>query len=137
MNDPELKQLFKKTIFIVLIILVFTIPIFLFYINKLYIKEDKLLNDISNKKTMMLYITENNCDICKTLKEELNNNNIKYKELNKDKSKDYKRIISNMGLDSSNIYAPTLIYIEKGEVISYIVDIESIEKLNDYINNYK
>ena len=86
---------------------------------------------------MMIYITENNCNKCNTLKKELDKKDIEYELINKDKSKDYNKIIQRLGLDSSNIYSPTLIYIEKGELISYMVDIESKESLNDYLKNYK
>jgi len=137
MNDPEFRQMVNKAIFIVSVVLVFTIPLFFVFKNKLLISESNLLKDITNKKEMMIYITENNCNKCNTLKKELDKKDIEYELINKDKSKDYNKIIQRLGLDSSNIYSPTLIYIEKGELISYMVDIESKESLNDYLKNYK
>lgn len=137
MNDPEFRQMANKAIFIVSVVLVFTIPLFFVFKNKLLISESNLLKDITNKKEMMIYITENNCNKCNTLKKELDKKDIEYELINKDKSKDYNKIIQRLGLDSSNIYSPTLIYIEKGELISYMVDIESKESLNDYLKNYK
>ena len=137
MNDPEFRQMVNKAIFIVSVVLVFTIPLFFVFKNKLLISESNLLKDITNKKEMMIYITENNCKKCNTLKKELDKKDIEYELINKDKSKDYNKIIQRLGLDSSNIYSPTLIYIEKGELISYMVDIESKEYLKEYLNNYK
>lgn len=137
MNDPEFRQMVNKAIFIVSVVLVFTIPLFFVFKNKLLISESNLLKDITNKKEMMIYITENNCNKCNTLKRELDKKDIEYELINKDKSKDYNKIIQRLGLDSSNIYSPTLIYIEKGELISYMVDIETKESLNDYLKNYK
>lgn len=137
MNDPEFRQMVNKAIFIVSVVLVFTIPLFFVFKNKLLISESNLLKDITNKNEMMIYITENNCNKCNTLKKELDKKDIEYELINKDKSKDYNKIIQRLGLDSSNIYSPTLIYIEKGELISYMVDIESKESLNDYLKNYK
>lgn len=137
MNDPEFRQMVNKAIFIVSVVLVFTIPLFFVFKNKLLISESNLLKDITNKKEMMIYITENNCNKCNTLKKELDKKDIEYELINKDKSKDYNKIIQRLGLDSSNIYSPTLIYIEKGELISYMVDIETKESLNDYLKNYK
>ncbi len=135
MNDPEFRQMVKKAIFVVLIVLVFTIPVFFIFKNKILYKESKLLKEITTSKTVLLYITENNCSKCKKLKETLDENNVDYKEVNKDKEKDYDKMLEKLELN--NIYAPTIIYIEKGEVISYMVDIESKEYLKEYLNNYK
>ena len=135
MNDPEFRQMVKKAIFVVLIVLVFTIPVFFIFKNKFSHSESKLIKEITNSKTLILYITENNCSKCKILKKALDENNVDYKEVNKDKEKDYNEMIEKLELD--NIYVPTIIYLEKGEVISYMVDIESKENLKEYLDNYK
>lgn len=136
MNDPELKKMIQKVLFAILIALVFAIPLFFVFKNRLTPKTSELLKSINNK-TFLLYITEDNCKICETLKKELDNKNIKYKELNKNKNRDYNEIIIRLDLDNSNLSAPTLIYIKKGEVISYIVDIKDKKYLDDYLENYK
>ena len=129
MNDPELKQMIHKALFAVAIALLFAIPVFFIFVNKISVKENRLLKDIRENKTFLLYVTENKCTMCKTLKKELDNKNISYKELNKDKEQEYEEIIKSLGLKSTNIETPTLIYVEKGQVISYIVDIKSKEYL--------
>jgi len=138
MNDPEFKQLVHKALFAISVALIFAIPLIFIFINRLdNDTENELLKSIKNKETLILYITEDNCSKCNTIKKELNNKNIEYKELNKNKEIDYNKIISTLELDSSNMYSPAIIYIENGEVISYIVDVNSKERLDDYLENYK
>lgn len=136
MNDPEFRQMVNKAIFIISVVVVFAIPVFFIFKNKIIYTESELLKSI-NKKTILLYITENNCKLCKTYRKELDKNNIKYKELNKDKEQDYESIINKLELNNSNLYVPALIYIKDGEVQSFIVDIKTKKILNEYIENYK
>lgn len=137
MNDPEFKEMVNKAIFIVSVVLVFTIPVFFIFKNKIMITENKMSKDIRNGKTVLLYVTENRCNICKIIKKELDDKNIEYEEINKDKENDYDIIIEQIGLRSSNTTPPALIYIEKGKLISYVVNIESKEDLDTYLKKYK
>lgn len=135
MNDPEFKEMLKKAIFALSVALVFIIPIFFIFKNKLSSTPNTIIKDIRNEKTFILYITKEKCNTCKMLKQELSD--IKYKELNKDKNKDYNEIIMKLELDDSKLYIPALIYINKGKVESYIVDIKSKEDINNFLSNYK
>ena len=135
MNDPEFKEILKKAIFALSVALVFIIPIFFIFKNKLSSTPNTIIKDIRNEKTFILYITKEKCNTCKMLKKELSD--IKYKELNKDKNKDYNEIIMKLELDDSKLYIPALIYINKGKVESYIVDIKSKEDINNFLSNYK
>ena len=137
MDDPEFRKIVGKAIFAVSVALVFAIPLFFVFKNKFTVEKSSLVDDINAEKSVFLYITEKNCKKCNTLKKELDNNEINYIELNKDKNIDYKEVINSLSLDSSNLDSPTLIYVEKGEVQSFIVDISSKKVLNGYIENYK
>ncbi len=137
MDDPELKKIIQKVIFAVAVAIVFAVPVFFIFKNKLLVEESSVLKDIRNDKTFILYITKDNCKICKTLQKELDNKDIEYEVLNRNKNKDYNEIIRNLGLTNSKLEEPALIYIEKGETISYIVDIKDKEYLNEYLENYK
>ena len=135
MNDPEFKEMLKKAIFALSVALVFIIPIFFIFKNKLSSTPNTIIKDIRDEKTFILYITKEKCNTCKMIKQELSE--IKYKELNKDKNKDYNEIIMKLELDDSKLYIPALIYINKGKVESYIVDIKSKEDINNFLSNYK
>ena len=137
MDDPEFRKMVGKALFALSVALVFAVPLFFIFKNRFNTEKTTLLDDINKEKSVFLYVTENNCRKCKTLKKELDNNETNYIELNKNKNVDYNEIINKLALDSSSIYTPTLIYIENGEVISYIVDIKSKEYLSEYIKDYK
>ena len=51
----------------------------------------------------------------------------------KDRHEDVYKVLK---VDSRNIKAPGLFYINKGEVVSYLSDIEKEDELNDFIDNY-
>ena len=135
MDDPEFKEMVKKAIFAVAVALVFIIPIFFIFKNKLSSTPNTIVKDIREEKTFILYITKANCNKCKTLKKELNN--VEYKELNKDTNKNYNEIMMKLELNDSKIYVPALVYINKGKVESYIVDINTKEDIDNFLSNYK
>ncbi len=134
MNDPEFRKLMKKFFLAILITLIFMIPIFFFLHNKVLIHKSELLTDINKNKTVVIYITENNCKKCNNLKDRIKN--INYKELNKDTNRDYEEIISKLGINESNISSPAILYVKKGQLISYIVDIKE-DELKEFIKSYK
>ena len=137
MDDPEFRELVKKAVFAISVAIVFVIPIFFIFKNKLISETSNVLKDIRKEETFILLIEEEKCNYCKEIKKELKNNNIEYKELKKDKEKDYDEIVRKLDLDNDTLYLPTLIYIEKGKVIEYIVDIKSKEDIKTFINSYK
>lgn len=136
MNDPEFRQLMKKFFIAATIILVFMILLFFFFLNKVVVKEDKIYTSINKNKTIVIYITDSNCSKCNILSKELKRNNVDYKELNKG-NKYYNSIIRKLGISDSNIYTPTLMYVKKGKLYSYIVDIKTKKELNKFIKKYK
>ena len=137
MNDPEFRQMLNKAIFILAVVIVFAVPVYFIYKNKISVEDSKILKKIKQEKTFFIYVTEDKCKTCKELKKELNNEKVLYEELNKGKERDYDRIITKLELNNSILTVPTLIYVEEGKVVSYIVDIKSEEYLKEYINNYK
>lgn len=137
MDDPEFRELVKKAVFAISVAIVFVIPIFFIFKNKLISETSNVLKDIRKEETFILLIEEEKCNYCKEIKNELKINNIEYKELKKDKEKDYDEIVRKLDLDNDTLYLPTLIYIEKGKVIEYIVDIKSKEDIKTFINSYK
>lgn len=134
MNDPEFRKMMKTFFIIVLIVLAFLIPLFFIFHNKIIGKENSILTDIRNNKTVVIYITENNCSKCNEIKKELNK--VNYKEISRT-NKDYKRIISKLNIKDSNISTPALLYVKKGKLYSYLVEIKTQEEITQFINSYK
>lgn len=134
MNDPEIKDFIKKGLIILTIIIVFAIPIYFIYNNKIKGREDPVLSSIEKKESFILYIVGNKCSNCKELEKALQN--VEYKKID-DKYYYYNRIIKNIGADNTTITTPSLMYIEKGQLYSYIVDIQTKEEIKEFIKSYK
>ena len=82
MNDPEFIMLRNKFLIGILVALIFIIPLFLFFKNKIIDNED-ITKKIRNKETLIILVVENNCIECKNYQEQLNNNGIGYMKVNK------------------------------------------------------
>lgn len=134
MNDPEFRQMMKTFLIILLIVLAFLIPLFFIFHNKIIGKENSILTDIKKNKTVVIYITENNCSKCNDIKKELKR--VNYKEISKT-NKSYNRMISKLDMKELNISTPALLYVKKGKLYSYIVEIKTTEEVKKFINNYK
>lgn len=134
MNDPEFKKLAKKFFLTAFIILIFIIPVFIIFYNRYKYTEDTILNNIRDKKTFILYITENKCSNCKEIEKALKNT--KYRKISKNNN-DYNSITSELGIYNQNITAPALMTIKKGVLDSYIVDIKDKKEVKNFITQNK
>lgn len=134
MNDPEFIMLRNRFIIGLVAALVFTIPLTFFFINKLGDKPSKILDGISNQETMLLLVTEQDCNSCKNVENILKENNVSYSVLNKDKESKYSQILKKLDFTQSDATPPTIIYIVDGKVYSSLVETEETKVLS-YIEN--
>ena len=136
MKDPEFIILKNRFLTTFLIIIIFMIPIFFFFKNKLIIQDSEIIKNINNKKSLILYITEDNCDNCNKHKEYLNNEQIKYTLINRDRDSSYNDILKKIDVSRQDVIPPTIIYIENGELVTSLVDIASNEDIAELVENY-
>ena len=138
MKDPEFILLRNRFVLIVLISLIFIIPSILLFINKFSVNKLEINTKLNKKETFLVLITSNDCQNCKNIKSLFKENNIKYLELNKDSSNQYKEILNKLQLDSTKTKSPTLIYVLKGKNYSYLENEKDFEKesLNNFLNIY-
>ena len=136
MKDPEFIILKNRFLTTFLIIIIFMIPIFFFFKNKLIIQDSEIIKNINNKKSLILYIIEDNCDNCNKHKEYLNNEQIKYTLINRDRDSSYNDILKKIDVSRQDVISPTIIYIENGELVTSLVDIASNEDIAELVENY-
>jgi len=136
MNDPELITLRNRVLLGIFLVLIFTIPLIFFFINRYNINDPKIVKKINNKETMLVLITDNNCENCELTRKILLSENISYYELNIVKNNDYKEFKDKLSITDNEIVVPTLMYIKEGELYSTIVDIDE-EELNEFIDYYE
>ena len=135
MKDPEFIELRNKFLLALLVALIFSVPVFFIFKNKL-ISNNSIEDKINNNKNIVLYIVEDNCINCNKIKKYLDSNKIKYNMIYKN-SNDYQKAMNIIGVNKENIISPTIMYIEETKLKSYIVDIKSEKEAEDFINNYK
>lgn len=137
MRDEEFRKLSKRFFISMFFVLLFIIPFTIALITKFGVNNTDIEKSIRNKETILLFITKKNCSRCIEIKNELEKNNTLYAELNIDKTtiNDYQRILRRIKISENDVIAPTLIYIEDGELISSLVDIKEKNDLLSYIEN--
>lgn len=135
MKDPEFIALRNKFFLNVLIATIFIIPITILIFNKFSNPKPELLKNIGQEKNLIIFLTENNCQKCHSLKNTLNNNNISYFELNKDKDPYFKEIMLKIEMPSNYALAPGIIYIEKGKMLANKVELKNSNDLETFLSS--
>lgn len=133
MRDPEFIELRNKFFLGIFIFLIFAIPIFFFIKNKLFISDSNITKAINNKNSMLILVVENKCNECKKNKNTLNDLNVNYYILNKDRERDYGTILKKLNLQEKEIIVPTLIYINEGNTYAYINNIKNGKEIREFI----
>ena len=137
MKDEEFirlrKTFFKITFFLILFMVPFTIEL----VTKFGYKTTNIEKNIKNKETMLILITEKECNRCKEIKNIMKEKKVPYYELNLDETtiNDYNRILRKIKISENDIVIPSLIYIEEGNLKSSLVDIKGKNELLSYIEN--
>ena len=73
---------------------------------------------------------------CNKHKEYLNNEQIKYTLINRDRDSSYNDILKKIDVSRQDVIPPTIIYIENGELVTSLVDIASNEDIAELVENY-
>ena len=97
---------------------------------------ERILKAIENNEKVLIYVDGYKCDKCRTVKNILNDYNVNYYEINKDiDHQDFKIIMSKIHLDWENISAPTLIVVDKGEVVVHMSEFNNRD-LGEFFQEY-
>ncbi len=136
MKDPEFIELRNKFLIGIVVSLIFTVPIFLVFYNRITPNTSKIINKIKKEESFFLLVTEKNCKKCNEYQRIIDNYLINYEVMNKNKDKNYKNTIKLLGIEESDVEIPCLIYIDKGKLISSLPNIKSEEEFNTFISNY-
>lgn len=119
--DEDFIKLRNRVFKAFVITLIFTVPLLFFVINKFGNKPSLILNNINKKEDFLLLIVENKCTQCENIEKILNDKNISYTTLNKDKEPRYEEILKEIDLTKNEIKYPAIIYIKNGSLYSFYV----------------
>ena len=136
MRDPEFIELRNRFLIGLVVSLLFTVPIFLIFYNRITPNSSKIMNKIKKEESFFLLVTEKNCKSCTKYHNLLKKIDIQYEEMNKNKDKNYQDTLKLLEIAESDVEIPCLIYIEKGVLISSLPNIQSEEELNTFISYY-
>ncbi len=131
MKDPEFIELRNKFFIGVLVALLFSVPLIIFfYKNNTTSNVNKMLNE---KKSFVVVVESNDCSKCELLEETLDIKNIEYKIINSNKTKDYSLIMQKLGILNENKKFPILVVVEEGKMKANLFDIQSKKDINEFL----
>ena len=135
-RDEELMDLFKRLGLAILVALIFAIPAAIFVFKKYDNHTSDILDKIKNEK-VLIYVNGYKCDKCNTIKRILDDYGVEYIEINKDiNHQDFKIIMSKIHLNWEDISAPSLVLVEKGEVVVHMSDFNK-QDLGEFFQEYE
>lgn len=128
-------------VFIILVIILILITIF----NTTFSRSDNITieevsNVITNKESKIIYIfnSDSNNKYTNKIFNTLDSKNIVYSVYNISKVEDteYKQLLEILNIDSSLFDSPALIYIQEGIMFGNIININDMDIVDKFINDY-
>ncbi len=132
--ETETEKLVKKFIIGLIVVIIFAIPTVIFLINKFIYNDSSIIKKIDNKETFMILVKDYSCNNCIEIKNIIEDNNYDCVELNSYEENKYKNVLNKIDLSLSDIKTPSVIYVDKGKVYSFLVDVK-IGELKTYLKN--
>lgn len=135
MKDPEFIMLRNRFLFGLLVVLVFSIPLFFIFYNRFDVSP-KLTRIIEKENEVLFLVIENDCSSCQKVEKELKKKKVKYYKLHRLKERKYSSLLEQLNLSESDITPPTIIYIKDKKVVSTLVQKE-IAEVDEFIDYYQ
>ena len=136
MKDPEFIDLRNKVLLGIGICLIIFVPFYFFMHNKLLNNKSTILNRIDKEETFLVLVTNNKFKECKKYVNLLKKSSISYNIINIDKDKNYKKIIEELDISSSDIIPPSIIYIYNGHLFATLTDIKDEDAVKKFIKSF-
>ena len=119
----------------IIVVILVTTMIVLFM--KKHFDDAAIIKNIDKKESMLIYVTDDNCSDCLRVEDILDDNKVNYNIMNKDKNKDYKKVIKKLQIEESDLPTPALIYVSEGVKYATLVGISDMDELNYFIKYYE
>ena len=145
LNKSKIK-LNKKYIIGIVIAIAITILVILLTIvkktsSKTDITNEEIKNIMNNEVTALIYIYNNRSsnDMNKKISEELDNLYINYAkyEVSNATSEEYNELLKILDIDKDIFGTPALIYIKDGKMFANLINIDSMDVVNTFIDDYE
>ena len=131
-------------ILVALIILVLCVVAVILFINNKkndMVKNSDIVNIIKEGKTAIIYVENSDskkCEKCSDIKKYLNEEKINYEiyDVNKNTSKEYKKMLQTLTVNPSDFNYPAVIYIKEGRIYSNIINVNDTKIVKQFIKDY-
>lgn len=134
MKDPEFIQLRNRFLFAILIAVIFSIPLIIF-LSKNF-SDTNVLSMVRKKETFIILVENKKCNLCKKVDDLLEDNSVNYVRLNRDKNKDYDKILKDLGLVNKREEYPIIVYVVDGKMVANLFNITHVNDVKEFIINY-
>ena len=101
--------------------------------NLLRNSEMAIVLTIKEEKNIIILVHKSKCDKCWDIKKTLLKHILFYDTVNSDNDKRYQSILKKLELSDKDIVEPTIINVEKGKVVSLLVDIKNVDDLEEFL----
>ena len=105
------------------------------FLNKNF-NNTNVLTRVREKDTFVILIENKNCKMCKKVNKLLADNSVDYVRLNRDKNKDYNKIMKDLELVNKREEYPVVVYVTKGKMTANLFNISDESEVEVFIKNY-
>lgn len=131
--DEDLSNLLRNLGFAIVLIILFLLLFGYVILHRFGGANSSIENNIKDEKDMVILVHKSKCNTCFDIKTTLLKHVIFYNTINSDNDKRYQSILKKLELTEQDIKEPTIIYVEKGKVVSLLVDIKNVDDLESFL----
>ncbi len=136
MRNPEVIEFRNRILLSLFLILVISIIIIFFVINRFGGNKSDFLKVLYNDDTaLVLLLDSKNCDYCSNVKKILDERNLKYIIYDTYKEQDEDAVFFKLEISQNKILLPALIYVENGKMRYSIDNINDDEIVNNFLDS--
>lgn len=140
-NKKENKMIGILAVLIILVLCVVAVILFINNKKNDMVKNSDIENIIKEGKTAIIYVENSDskkCEKCSDIKKYLNEEKINYEiyDVNKNTSKEYKKMLQTLTVNPSDFNYPAVIYIKEGRIYSNIINVNDTKIVKQFIKDY-
>ena len=123
-KDPELILLRNRFLLGLGVALIFAIPIALLFFNRFHSTYSDVYSAFRRQDSFVIFLTDSsNCSNCSLIEQVLKDQEVAYYPYDISKEKDYSLVQERIGIVSSALKVPAIIYIREGQMEENLLNI--------------
>ena len=131
--DEDLSNLLRNLGFAIVLIILFLVLFGYVILHRFGGADSSIETKIKEENDIVILVHKSKCQNCWDIKKTLLKHVLFYDTINSDNDKRYQSILKKLELNEKDIVEPTIINVEKGKVVSLLVDIKNIDDLEEFL----